>query len=362
MKRILVRGMLGLFAVFVVVAVWWLFIDSRPPARRPDLVRMPAELGPPPKGYPTENALIAAYLLNQAGLKMLDTLDPEKPIEVPAGVTEETDIDYGRGGDTDLKLDLYSPTGLTAPVPGLILIHGGGWRSGHRQDYKFYTTRFAAHGYVAATVTYRLKEAGYFPNCVEDVKCAVRWMRENAERIHVDPDRIAVMGGSAGGHLAMMAGFSSDVPEFEGSGGHAGVSSAVQAVIDIYGPTDFTSGPNRNHRLVTGFLQGTYEELPDKFQKASPITYVDPSDPPTLIIHGTIDSLVPVRQSDLLAKKFQELGMDYWYDRMDGWPHAMDIANPVNRRVEQDVVAFLAEVFGTPGGVTKDRAAPAAAP
>jgi len=337
----------GLFALLLIGACWWLFIDSAPPPKRPDLVKVPADLGPPPKGYPTENALFAAFGLSAIGLVDMDLVSMDAVEAGLEGVDIQTDIVYGKGGDKDLQLDLYSPENLTGTVPGIVFIHGGGWRSGKRQDYALYTSRFAKHGYVVATITYRLRPEGRFPACVEDAKCAIRWMRENAASINVDPDRIAVIGGSAGGHLAMMVGYSSDVPEFEGTGGHEGVSSAVQAVVDIYGPVDFSVYPERNHPLVTDFLQGTFEEKTSTYVKASPITYVDPSDPPTLIIHGTIDTLVPVTQSDLLAEKFQELGMDYWYDRMDGWPHAMDVANPVNQRVEQVAIAFLAEVFGT---------------
>jgi len=348
MFRILLRSIAGLLLLALLSGAYWLFIHTGPPAKRPDLVRVPEALGPPPKGFLSEGMLYAAFALQEMGWYKLDTLDEDAPITVPAGIKEQINIPYGTGGGTPLELDIYTPENLAGPVPGIIFIHGGGWRSGKRQDYKFYTTRFATHGYVVATVSYRLKEAGYFPNCVEDVKCAVRWMRANATQLNVDPDRIAVIGGSAGGHLSMMAGYSSDVAEFEGQGGHLGVSSAVQAVIDIYGPVDFTVEETRDHPLLTGFMQGTYEEVPEKFVKASPLTYLDPSDPPTLIIHGTIDTLVPVEQSDLLAEKFQELGMMYWYDRIDGWPHAMDIANPVNQRVEQVAIAFLKEVFGPP--------------
>lgn len=346
MMRTILKISGGLFALLLLVGLWWLFIDSRPPAKRPDLVKVPAELGPPPKGYPTENALYAAFALSAIGLADLDLVNMDAPQPGIDGIVEQTGIVYGKGGDTELMLDLYSPEDLTGPVPGIVFIHGGGWRSGKRQDYALYTSRFAKHGYVVATITYRLKEAGYFPNCVEDAKCAVRWMRANAAEINVDPDRIAVIGGSAGGHLSMMVGYSSDVPELEGTGGHTGVSSAVQAVIDIYGPADFTMPENRDHPLLTNFLQGTYEEIPETFVRASPITYLDASDPPTLIIHGTIDSLVPVEQSDRLAEQLQALGTTYWYDRIDGWPHAMDVANPVNQRVEQVSIAFLAEVFG----------------
>lgn len=348
----IIRRILACIAVLILLTVlgggYWIFTYHGPPAKRPDLIKVPEALGPPPKGFMSEGVLYAAFALQEIGWYHLDTIELKDAVTVPPDIKEELNITYGTGGGEPLALDLYSPDYLSAPVPGIIFIHGGSWRTGKRQDYKFYTTRFARHGYVAATVSYRLKEAGYFPNCVEDVKCAVRWMRANAEKLHVDPNRIAVIGGSAGGHLSMMVGYSSDVPELEGTGGNPGVSSAVQAVIDLYGPVDFTIKETRDHPLLTGFMQGTYEQFPDKFVKASPITYLDPKDPPTLIFHGTIDSLVPVKQSDMLAERFQQMGKVYWYDRMDGWPHAMDVANPVNQRVEQVAIAFLEEVFGPP--------------
>ena len=360
MLRTILRSIAFVFMVTLLAGAYWLFIVTGPPAKRPDLVNVPASLGAPPRGFMSEGLLYAAFALHKIGWYSLDVLDADATVSVPPEIKEETNIVYGTGGGNPLELDLYSPDYLSGPVPGIIFIHGGGWRTGKRQDYKFYTTRFAKHGYVVATISYRLKEAGYFPNCVEDVKCAVRWMRANAEKLHVDPNRIAVIGGSAGGHLSMMAGYSSDVPEFEGTGGNPGVSSAVQAVIDLYGPVDFTVAETRDHPLLTGFMQGTYEQVPDKFVKASPITYLDPRDPPTLIIHGTIDSLVPVEQSDMLAEKMKAMGNMYWYDRIDGWPHAMDIANPVNQRVEKVAIAFLQEVFGpatpkaAPEGVLPD--------
>jgi len=267
MLRLLLRIVFVILLTLCAIGGWWLFLETRPPAKRPDLVRVPAELGPPPTGYPTENAVLARFALQKLGLGDMGLIDIDGEVPLPDGVKAEKGIVYGTGGGTDLALDLYAPEHLDGPVPGIIFIHGGGWRSGKRQDYRLYTARFAAKGYVAATITYRLGAAGYFPNSVEDVKCAVRWMRANAASINVDPDRIAVIGGSAGGYLSMMVGYSSDIPEFEGNGGHEGVSSAVAAVIDIYGPADFTHPENRGHRLLTTYMQGTYEEMPEKYRR-----------------------------------------------------------------------------------------------
>ena len=129
---------------------------------------------------------------------------------------------------------------MTQPVPAVLFLHGGAWKGGYRQIYHYYCTKFAEHGFVAATASYRFTGEAPFPAAVEDVKCAVRWLRANAEKRGIDPNKIGVAGGSAGGHLAMMIGYSSDVPELEGKGGHAETSSRVQAVVDLYGPTDLT--------------------------------------------------------------------------------------------------------------------------
>jgi acetyl esterase/lipase len=218
-------------------------------------------------------------------------------------------------------------------VPGLIFIHGGGWKSGSKRDYKYYTLRFADRGYVAASIGYRFSQEAPFPAAVHDTKCAVRWMRENAAELGVDPDRIAVLGGSAGGYLAMMAGYSSDVSELEGEGGHEVTSSAVKVVVNLYGPSDLTVPRAYNEEVVQEFMGKLYAEDPDLYASASPLHHLDKNDPPTFIFQGTIDQIVPVSQADALAEKLIKLQVPYWYDRLDGWPHTMDVARVVNERV-----------------------------
>jgi acetyl esterase/lipase len=316
-------------------AGWFVFLDGKAPAGRPDLIALPDDAPPPPGGYPTENALKIAYVLGQ-----VDILEIHGH-EVPATVELRKDIEYGRVGDRSLKVDVYSPKGLDKPVPGLIFIHGGGWSGGDRSDYQVYTIAFAQKGYVAASIGYRFAPEYKFPAAVEDAKCAVRWMRENAAELHVDPDRIAVIGGSAGGYLSLMVGYTAGDQRLEGNGGHEGVSSAVQAVVDLYGPTDLDRPIAHNNKTVTNFLGKCFADDPELFRFASPINHLDANDPPTFVLQGTIDSTVPVEQSDILVEKLKELSVPHWYDRLDGWPHTMDIAKPVNDRTQLLITEFL---------------------
>ncbi len=290
---------------------------------------------PMPEGYSSEMMIKTAFLLNQ--IKLIDA----KNVIVPDNVIEQMDIEYGKAGDKSLQLDLYSPKEMNKPAPGIIFIHGGGWKSGHRRDMKFYTVNFAKRGYVCATVSYRLTGEALFPAAVQDVKCAVRWMRANAGKYNIDPDRIVVSGNSAGGYLSLMTGYSSDVPELEGDSGNAGVSSRPRAVINFYGPVDLTTDFARKQSLVVDFLGKSYDEDPKLHTFASPISHLTKDDPPTLILHGTIDSIVPIKQADMLADKLKSLGIDYFYEKYEGWPHTMDLAEAVNLRCQYQMVQFL---------------------
>ena len=296
---------------------------------------------PMPKGYTSQDEVMKAALSNK-----IEVIIPGAPVPLPDGVAEKTGIEYGKGGGRPLLLDLYVPEKIDKPAPGLIFIHGGGWESGDRSDYKYYTVRYAKRGYVVATISYRFTQEAPFPAAVQDVKCAVRWMRANAAEYHVDPDRIAVLGGSAGGHLSMMIGYSSDVPELEGDGGHAGVSSRVQAVVNLYGPCSLDVPEARTIGVLERFIGKTYAEAPELYTLASPLHHVTKDDPPTLILHGTIDDLVPIGQSDTLAKKLAEVGVPCVYDKYEGWPHTMDLSVDVNRRCQWFMNKFLAEHLG----------------
>jgi acetyl esterase/lipase len=170
-----------------------------------------------------------------------------------------------------------------------------------------------------------------YPAAVEDVQCAIRWIRKNAESYGIDPDRMALVGGSAGGHLAMMAGYTSDGSTFHnGCSDLDSVSASVKAIVNLYGPYDLTTPYAIGRDEVKDFLDGNYEDMPKVYEEASPKWHLTSDDPPTLIFHGTIDSLVPISQADSLASALSKAGVPYDYHRLKGWPHTMDISSKVN--------------------------------
>jgi acetyl esterase/lipase len=322
--------------------------SASPAATKPAAATQPAGAPPMPKGFASTAEVLAAIQAKQ--IKMIDLLIPPPPsVEVTRNVT------YGKVGERELQLDLYQPKGLAVPVPGIVIIHGGGWGAGARQMLHYYGVKLAERGYVAANISYRLTGEAPYPAAVQDAKCAVRWMRANAAKYKVDPNKLAVLGGSAGGHLAMMVGYSSDVPKLEGDGGHKGVSSRVQAVIDFYGPTDLTTPFARGMGVVQSFLGGkTYDEAPDLYKEASPLAHLTKDDPPTLILHGTIDDIVPIDQADSLAAKLKDLHIPFAYERFDGWPHVMDVAKDVNARCMWAIDQFLAKYLPLPKGAVRN--------
>ncbi|MFM1919129.1 MAG: Carboxylesterase NlhH [Candidatus Hydrogenedentota bacterium] len=333
-RRILV-ALLVLLVLAIAGGMGYALSVGHPPERRPELVTpLPDGVPAPPPGYPTEITSFAA------GWFLYDKV-PWENGPAAGDIIEKYDLQYGKGGDTSLLLDLYLPQVSEGARPGLVLYYGGGWRRGRKDQLRSYAQHFARNGYVVAAVQYRLRDEGRWPNSIHDAKCAVRWMRAHAGEYGIDPERIGVMGNSAGAYLALMVGYTAGVPEFEGDGGWPEQSSAVQAVVDIYGPADFTEPVRRNHPLILAYMNGTYEDDPSRYEKASPIRYVNPKTPPTCVIHGTVDMLVPVHQSDWLVEKLRAEGVPHLYSRIDGWPHAMDFVRDVHDHTSALALKFF---------------------
>ena len=182
--------------------------------------------------------------------------------KVPETVVFETGIEYSNPEGQHLQLNIARPKTGDGPFPAVVCIHGGGFRAGKRESYDGLVLRLAERGYVALTVTYRLAPKHPFPAAVHDTKAAVRWLRANAQKYKVDPARVGVTGGSAGGHLAQFLGVTAGVGEFEGDGGNAAQSSAVTCVVNVYGPSDFTKSYGKSvdaAEVLPLFLGGNLE-------------------------------------------------------------------------------------------------------
>lgn len=261
-----------------------------------------------------------------------------------AEVKVEKDIVYGKGGDVDLKLDLAMPKEGDGPFPAVVCIHGGGWRAGSRQSLGKLTELLAEKGFVAVTVSYRLAPAAKFPAQIEDCKAAVRWLRANAKKYHIDPERIGCTGFSAGGHLVCLLGCTTKDDGLEGAGGNADQPSGVKAVVSFFGPTDLTAKTwtdDAEKTFFIPFLGDTFANKPDVYKKASPVTYVKKGAPPFLFFHGTEDKLVDVKQSRILCDKLKDAGVSAKVVELEGAGHGW--GDPKLKQTIEQMQEFFAE-------------------
>jgi acetyl esterase/lipase len=253
----------------------------------------------------------------------------------------EKDVVYGTGGGEELKLNIGRPKELSGPTPCIVFIHGGGWAAGNKSGHDVQVRELAKKGYVAATVGYRFAPKHVFPAQVEDVKCAVRFLRANAEKYQIDKDRIGAVGFSAGAHLSMMLGTMDKGDGCEGEGGNPDQPSKVNAVVAWFGPTDLTTPdwPNQSGRLIVQFCGGTKEEKLDVYKQASPLTYVNTGDAPTLLIQGTKDALVPWTQATYMADALTKAGVYGRVDLIFGAGHGW--GGEEMKRTADETVAFF---------------------
>jgi acetyl esterase/lipase len=253
--------------------------------------------------FPILGMIIAAP---HAGLAQDKT--PPKGSKLPAGTAEYRDLSYGTHKERN-NLDLFVPKS-DSPVPLVLWVHGGGWSGGSKEGINP-ALRLLDHGYAVAATNYRLSQQAVFPAQIEDVKAAVRFLRMNAKKYNLDPERFGAWGGSAGGHLVALLGTTGAVKEFD-TDSNKNTSSNVQAVIDFFGPTDLLklSPPDAANNPITRLLGGTTGEKKDLAMKANPITHVTKDDPPFLIVQGDADPLVPANQSELLAAALKKAGVE----------------------------------------------------
>lgn len=254
--------------------------------------------------------------------------------DLPPGITWEFDVPYVADGDTAQRLDIYFPEKQPKEsLPLIVHIHGGGWMGGSK--YPCDVRRMTAQGYVVASIEYRFSQKAKFPAQIQDCQAAIRWLRANAKRYHINAEKIGVIGGSAGGHLSALVGVTGGKKVFPTIGGNEDQSDAVQCVCDIFGPKNFASvieqaEKDKNVKNIFKFntpsdpyseLIGTKLSDESKTAAVSPITYVDKNSPPTLILHGTHDALVPYAQSEEFEAAMKKNGASVWLQKFPGAGH-----------------------------------------
>lgn len=285
-----------------------------------------------PPGYETHTAAQAAVISG----KVPAVTQRE---EVPDSIAFHDDLVFAKPGGKALSLDLFVPKEASNP-PLLVFIHGGGWRGGKKEDLALYTIGFAESGYATASIQYRLSPEFKFPAAIQDVHCALGWLQEQASSYGFDGTRMVLLGGSAGGHLALLAGYNND-DELECPDGANIEPGTVKGIVNLYGVVDCTTPIAQAAYQVQDFIGKSYDEAAETYAQASPMLHLDAGDPPTLTFHGTIDELVPIAQADRLHEKLDELDIVNYYDRVEGWPHSMDLAKPVNDRCQYVIRRFL---------------------
>lgn len=260
------------------------------------------------------------------------------------------------------QLDLHLPSAGTA-CPLLVWVHGGGWQSGSRAlgpGIREVLSRQMQRGFAVASIDYRLSGEAQFPAQINDVKAAIRWLRAHASEHRIDPDRIALMGASAGGHLATLAGTSAGVTDLEDPQlGNSSQSTAVRGVIDCYGPIDLGAmdaqllaggvcgpgsarhgRPDSPESLLLGCTTTGLAGCPEAVARANPLTYFDGADPPMLIGHGTNDCTVPIAQSRDLDTALRGAGVSSELHVVEAGTHEIPSCPPATA-----IDAFLDRVL-----------------
>lgn len=272
--------------------------------------------------------------------------------ERPGALTPSVTIEYCEPvPGVELLMDIYYPSGHSADEssPAVVYVHGGGWTSGSRDSGEGarYIPALVSEGFVVFAVDYRLAPDYPFPAQIEDVQCAVRHIRAEAEAYGIDPNRIGAIGGSAGGQLVNVLG-TAEEGDFDEAGGYEGVSSEVQAVVAMYGASDFSDpnmgDHNTNHTRVFG--TGSWaDDDSNMLWRASAVNYVDGGDAEFLLLHGEEDPVVPISQSEIFSAALEDAGADVTFVRVANAGHGFVPVGGTPSPNSRELLVLVAQFF-----------------
>lgn len=271
-----------------------------------------------------------------------DTIVP-KPVVFPAGYIAKLDVVYTKVNGWDGRADLYLNLNASKPAPVIINIHGGGWKTGTKESQGGFNPFFKA-GFAVANMEYRLSGQAKAPAAIEDTRCMLVYLIKNAKELNIDPNKIVIMGGSAGGHLALMGGLLGNDHRFDTN--CRGVENIkVAAIIDKYGITDvwdWTYGPDHKSSSPKLWLGDNAKDF-TFIKSVSPISYLSKNSPPIFIVHGDADPTVPYQQSVYLYKKLQRLGVKSQFITVPGGGHGK-FDKEKNNEINKSIIEFLTSI------------------
>lgn len=254
---------------------------------------------------------------------------PTPQVRHQDGAWVVTDLQYGEADGHPLLLDAYLPDNDEVNA-ALVFIHGGGWRGGSKAG-GFSAVRgnlLIPRGVAIFSLSYRLSGVAPYPAAVEDCLAAVRWLRENADELNIDPDNMAFWGGSAGGHLALMMGFLPPGPDDLDAQGRP-LKSFARCVVALNPPTDFMADDEMHREgALVAFMDAPRDEAPDRYREASPVTHLGPDAPPVCVMHGTADRTVPYSQALALQEAMARVGVEMQLVTFEGAGHGLRNADP----------------------------------
>lgn len=272
--------------------------------------------------------------------------------QLPEGILAFNNLTYVKYGKRALQLDLYAPAPTMADErPAIVLVHGGGWRAGYRENMMPLAHLLALRGYVVATISYRLSPEAQYPAAIHDVKAAIRWMRVNAKTYGINPERIAVAGGSAGGQIASLVGMTNGDERFDPQARKSKFSSDVQAIVNIDGLSDFTSeearkyedDPSKNPSSAGQWFGGNYAEKTALWREASPVYHVAKGKPPILFINSS-QARFSVGQAEMI-QQLEKVHINYHVEKFSDAPHSFWLFYPWAKPTATMMANFLDAQF-----------------
>lgn len=289
--------------------------------------------------------------VDEAYLESLKTeVHPKHPPRVSEDVLFRSKVVIGKAGQRDLTADVFTPKQIPQdPRPAIVFLHGGSWMFGSPSQFHYHADYLALrYGFFAVSVDYRLSGEARFPAALQDAKCAVRWVRSLAGKLSIDPERVAICGGSAGAHLSSMVATTAGVEKYEGAGGHQIFPSHANLAILFNGEFDMWDLVRKKSLIdaMIQFIGGSAEEMPEKYDELSSVKRIDSKTAPTLLLHGTEDRCVSHEQAVAFYKKLQQVGVHAELEIYPGKPHAWFNKEPDRTTTLKRMERFLVSRFG----------------